>query len=59
MKISHASSSDSSEQAIRPLKNKLLTDEIAKRINFAQTKMNPSADGWLFHATFKKQIIYA
>jgi len=35
--------------------NKLLTDEIAMRVNFSQTKMII----WLFHATIKKQIINA
>jgi len=25
-------------------------------VDKAQTEMNPSADGWLFHLTFKKQL---
>ena len=33
-----ASSPDGSGQAIRPLKNKLYTHEIAMRVNFSQTQ---------------------
>jgi len=41
--------------SIRQLKNKLSTDEIAL-IEKSQTEMRISS--WLFHMTFKKQIIH-